>query len=277
MQLYLNGEFTDAKRARIDPTDRGFTLADGVFDTLLAVDGQARDALDHFSRLARHAGRLALPLPENPAKLVDVARRLLEKNDFTKGRHAIRTTLTRGTAQRGIAMPDPISPTLVMRAGPAPQGSRKVRLATAKIRRNETSPLARVKSLNYLDNILALQDAVEGGFDDAVFLNSRGRVCCATAANIHVLVDGLCVTPPLEDGVLDGVVRARLLRAGLVRERSISARMLADAEAIYLSNSIAGIRRVIALDGFILSETVGGAIAEDALRRCIEGDADRDA
>ena len=243
----FNGAFLPADAVPLSLSDRGLTLGDGVFDTLLAHDGAPVDAQAHESRFLRHAAVLGIPCP--PVAFDVAIPALLFANGFTAGRHAVRTTLTRGPSARGLACPEKPEPTLIVRAAPAPEAAAALSAIVSRtVRRNEGSPLSRIKSLNYGDNILALREAKERGADEAIMLNNRGMACCGTASSLFVLLDGQWLTPPPEDGVLDGIMRARLLKTGLVRESSVTQTMLMDAEAAGLSNSLLGLRPLSSLD-----------------------------
>jgi len=122
-------------------------------------------------------------------------------------------------------------------------------LVVTSIRRDETSPLCRAKTLNYLPSVLAAAEALDLGADDALMLNRSGKVAEATSSNIFLVLNGRLVTPDLQSGVLPGVTRAvviELARAiGIpVEERPVSVSELAKAEEIFLTNSIAGLRAV---------------------------------
>ncbi len=245
--VYFNGAFLPADAAPLSLSDRGLTLGDGIFDTLLARDGAPVEAQAHESRFLRHAAVLGIPCP--PVAFGVAIPALLSANGFTAGRHAIRTTLTRGPSARGLACPDKPEPTLIIRAAPAPEMAAPLSaIVSQTVRRNEGSPLSRIKSLNYGDNIMALREARERGAGEAVLLNNRGMACCGTASNLFVLLDGQWLTPPPEDGVLDGIMRSRFLNTGLVEEASVTQTMLEDTEAIGLSNSLAGLRPLSRLD-----------------------------
>lgn len=252
MIVWHKGEFVAETAVSITPADRGLTLADGVFDTLLAVDGVPQEAAAHFERLRHHAAVMGIMV--NTADFAAQAAVLLRVNNFTAGRYALRTTITRGPGTRGIAIPEDPAPTIIMRATPAsprPDASGPalpVRLIVAQnVRRNEGSPLSRIKSLNYGDNIVAWREARAAGADDALMLNNQGNLACATASNIFVMIDGRWLTPPLPDGAMDGIVRARLLRERFATEQTITAALLSQAGGIILSNSISGPRPAILL------------------------------
>ncbi|MDB5646239.1 aminotransferase class IV [Methylobacterium sp.] len=232
-----------------DLADRGLTLGDGVFDTALARHGRILFEDAHVARLAAAAARLGFPVP--PERIAMAMRALAEEGLPLA---AIRTTITRGSGPRGLA--PPAEPRPVLWASSAPVGPglafSPLRLHPTAIRRNETSPGANLKTLGYLDAVLAAGEARAAGFDEALFLNTRGRVACAGTGNLFAVIDGILVTPPLADGVLPGILRAEILlrapRLGLpIAERSFDLAALLAAEAVFVTNSLRGLAPVTAI------------------------------
>lgn len=241
--FYYNGSFVSADSACIQATDRGFLLGDGVFDTLLAIDGQPQSHQAHFDRLSRHAALMGLPVPG--LDFADSVKDLLSRSGYTKGRHAVRTTLTRGSGPRGLAVPNEVSPLLMIGASPVPDFKPEIKVILSRsVRRNEGSPLSRIKSLNYGDSVLAMQEAQQANADDAVLLNNRGEVCCLTASNIFIREQGKYVTPALPCGVLDGIGRGAMIASGEAAEDVITQERLLLASEIYCLNSLTELRRV---------------------------------
>lgn len=242
MIVFLNGDFIEESATKIPVTDRGFTLGDGVFDTMLAMDGKPVEAEAHFERLLRHAAVLKISVGMDLTVFKNAAFTLISQS--ANQPLAIRTTITRGPGERGLAPPDAPRPTVLMRASPAPNSDAlpPPRLIVAQsVRRNECSTLSRIKSLNYGDNILALMEAKEKGADDAIMLNTAGNIACATASNVFVKIGGTLYTPPLSDGAMDGITRQKLLPGAV--EKSLNVNDLGRAGAIYLTSSILGIRQ----------------------------------
>ncbi|MDX2142754.1 MAG: aminotransferase class IV [Rhodospirillaceae bacterium] len=245
MQICLNGEIVSAAAARIDPADRGFTLGDGVFETVRVRGGQGRRVNAHLQRLHHGLATLSLATAWRDEQLSDWIVATAAANALTDA--AVRLTISRGPAPRGLALPASPTPTLVITAGPVPEPEPVNVVIAATTRRNEHSPLARIKSLNYLDNVLAKHEAVMRGGDDALMLNSVGAVACASAANLFALIDGGLVTPRLADGALAGVVRADAIKLGRAEEREIRPELLARASEVFLTNAL-GIRPVLSID-----------------------------
>lgn len=240
----------------VSALDRGLQLGDGVFDTMTCFEGRLFAGEHHLARLQRHAAAIGIDLDR--ARLEGALGSLLGE---LGQRHAIiRTTVTRGQAARGLWPPPGTSPTLLVTAQPWSPAliGQPARLVEAGLPRNQYSPLARLKSLNYLDNILAARRAAEAGADDALIRNLDGNAVCSTIANLFAVVDDGLMTPPCTDGCLDGVMRALILEEaqalGLAsRETSFTPALLAQAEGLFLTNSVRLIRPVTALDERVLS------------------------
>jgi branched-chain amino acid aminotransferase len=127
--------------------------------------------------------------------------------------------------------------------------------------RNENSPLTRIKSLSYLDNIIARNEATARGVDDALMVNTAGNVVCGTVANLFLLVDGGLLTPPVEDGALPGVARADVITLTRAEERTITRDLLARAGEAFLTNAL-GLRPIIEIDGAAVGDGEPGLITQ---------------
>ena len=236
--VWLDGDFVEASCA-IDAGDRGLLLGDGVFDTALVIGGTVFLAERHVDRLMAALGVLQIPLDR---AAIETAMAALAERQQTG---SIRLTVTRGTGPRGLGLPPEPKPMLLGSSAPlAPQLMfAPLACQIAAVRRNETSPLSRLKALAYLDAVLALQKAKEDGADDALFLNTKGVATCSTLANLFV-VDGFeLLTPPLKDGVLPGITRSWIIdnaeNFGLrPLERSITVKKLDAVDGLFLTNSL---------------------------------------
>ena len=243
--VWLNGAIVRVQDARIDPADRGFTLGDGVFETLAVRAGTALHVDRHLARLAHGAASLGIAwrAQDGSSAIAD----LIVANTLVDA--VLRLTLTRGTGTRGVLPIGIARPTLLATSVPWPAALPAARvITTAATCRNEVSPLSRIKSLNYLDSIVARQDAASKNADDAILLNTEGNVAEATAANLFVKLNGQWLTPPVHDGALPGIARAVLLDHGRAQENRMSQADLAGAEGAALVNSL-GARAIIEIDG----------------------------
>lgn len=237
-QVWCNGRFLAADDAHIAISDRGFTLADGLFETLKAVGTAPLWFSEHMTRLRAGAGLLGLAVPYDDAALKGAMVGLL--NDQPSPESAIRLTLTRGpTTQRGLWSGDnPGQPTCLITVASSGKTPPQRVIISRATRRNEHSPLSRLKSLNYGDNIIARREAIEKGATDALMLNSRGDLACATVGNVFMRLDGRWITPQIADGILPGIARAKIIQLLDATECSIPEAELVRADAAFISNSL---------------------------------------
>lgn len=261
MLVWLNGEILEDSQAGIAPFDRGLTLADGLYETIKLSVGKALYLDRHLARLQE--GLRVLGFAVELARIADGIGALPKAAAVAQG--VLRLTVTRGQGPRGMAPPANPTATLLLTLAPQAAALPPAKVVQAAVtRRNEHSPLSRIKSLSQLDSILAKMEASGKGADDAILLNGAGRVTEATSSNLFVLIDGEVLTPPLADGVLPGIARALILEAGLVSERSLTPNDLWRADAMVLSNAVA-LREVAsfearALDSHALLAKLSAAI-----------------
>lgn len=292
--LWRDGRASEGTTAPFDHTDRGLTLGDGLFDTALALGGRIAFEAEHVARLVEAAA--ALGIPAEAEAIGQAMRALAGRGD----RLAIRTTLTRGAGPRGLKPPDAPRPTLFATAAPSGRAIAfaPLRLWPTGVARNDTSPAARLKTLGYLDAVLAAGEAAREGFDEALFRNTRGVVACAGTGNVFCVMPtsprdlrpdagrqadlpegGISlVTPPLSDGVLPGIVRAKLIPLAFacgyfIDERSLTPEDLLSAQAVFVTNSLRLLAPVAAIGDRAydsaghpvfprLREALRGAVAE---------------
>ncbi|MBV9995570.1 MAG: aminotransferase class IV [Caulobacteraceae bacterium] len=226
--------------------DRGLLLGDGLFETLLWTEGRLVLGPEHASRMARGADVLGLPAPTLP-EFLELAEKAVRAAGLSGARAAVRVTLTAGSGGRGLDRPEPARPRFFATAAETARPDRPARLAISSVRRNAASPASRLKTLAYLDNVLARREARAQGADEAVMLNGEGKLACTAAANLFWVRDQTLYTPPPAVGCLEGTMRAAVLAAAarlgipvsLAQEDSAA---LAEAEAIFLTNSLIGLR-----------------------------------
>lgn len=279
--IYLNGRIVAEGDAGIDPSDRGLLLGDGLFDTATAFGRRVWRREAHVARLA--VGAEALGIPLEPGALDAALDALLPF--VPEAGAVIRTTLTRGPGPRGLKPPDDPAPTLLATFAPWSPALvlGPVRLALAGARRNDRSPLARIKTLGYLDAILETERARRRGFDDALFLDTADRVACSTMANVFVLAGRRLVTPPAAGGILPGIARARLIELApalgmRVEEARLTLDDLAAADAVFLTNSVRLVAPVTAFEqraypgpGLAAARLAAAALAADIAAECGSG------
>jgi branched-chain amino acid aminotransferase/4-amino-4-deoxychorismate lyase len=237
----------DASPPRAIPLDdRGLLLGDGLFETLLNTRGALMLAEDHARRMQAGAAVLGLPAPTT-AEFVSCASAAVGQAGLSGARAAVRVTLTAGSGGRGLDRPAELRPRLFATAAPSAKPETFASLVVAETRRNQASPASRLKTLAYLDNVLARREAAAAGADEAVMLNTLGELACAAAANLFWLQAGVLLTPAPQTGRMDGVMARQVIAAaaaqGLeVRQVRTGVEALDGAEAIFLTSSLIGVR-----------------------------------
>jgi len=267
VKIFINGGLAESAKTpagtAIDPTDRGLTLGDGVFETLAVRAGQISRLAAHLARLGKGLGVLGIKAPLTDEGLTEALNSVIEANAITDG--ALRLTITRGPAPRGLLPPDTPAPSLIVAASANVPGSgvSVTAVIASGTRRNEHSPLSRIKSLNYLDNILAAREARDKGADEALLLNCAGDLASASSSNLFAVIGGVLVTPPTSDGCLDGVMRADVLRGLKGTERSLSPGDLAEASEAFLTNCLS-VRPLTSVNGQVIGDGQPGPVKEQA-------------
>jgi branched-chain amino acid aminotransferase len=260
MKICINGEMFDPDVACIDPSDRGFTLGDGIYETIAIRKGAPRRLANHMARLRSGAETLAISIQNTDAQLEDMVAATIKACDVVNG--SARLTLTRGPSARGIVPPTDPATTLVITATPISAQGDDVRAIVSKTtRRNEHSPLSAIKSINVLDSIIARMEAQAAGADDALLLNTLGNVAESTGANVFLLVDGGLITPPIEDGALPGIMRGEVIRLARAEEKTVTLDILMRANEAFLSNAL-GLRPIVSIDDHAVGDGDAGLITQ---------------
>jgi branched-chain amino acid aminotransferase len=271
MKVWLEGEIFDGSEARIPVTDHGFLYGDGVFDSLRVRRGKVFRLDDHVARLMLSARAVGLEPPGGDEALrtavVDAARAFGRDDSY------LRLIVSRGDGPLGINPARCPRARIVCIAGEISlYGEEKAMqgldLLTSSVRRPSADVLdPRVKSLNYLNNVLATAEARSRGGDEALVLNQQGAVAEASAANVFVVHGKRCTTPPTTDGALDGIVRRSILELapalGLEpRERTLGRIDFMSADEAFLTGTGAGIVAVRSLDGRVIGCGKRGPVTE---------------
>ena len=260
---WVDGEIVPAAEARVPILDHGFLFGDGVFEGIRVTERGIFRLDDHMKRLST-AG---LATGIGPADIFDRAREVACETTRAWGRREgyLRLIVTRGVGALGIDPTTCPEPGIVcIAAGPHDVDpaleARGLSLITSSLRRPAADVLdPRVKSQNYLNNVLALREARERGADDALVLNGQGRIAEASATNLFALSGDCLETPPVTDGALEGLTRRTVMELaaelGLeVRERSLGRFDLYAADAVFLTGTRAGLVPVGSLDGSPISQ-----------------------
>lgn len=268
--IWVNGDLTRAEDAHVGALDRGLLYGDGVFETIRAYAGVPFRLAAHVDRLLHGATVLQIPIPVCADDLYEVILSTLAVDQMEDA--SVRVMLTRGPGGSPSDLRPAAEPSLIVHARPfsgypANLYTRGMSAQVCRVRRNETSPLCFIKSLNYLDNLLARAEAARAGYDEAILLNTCGMVAEGTATNVFVVVKGAVVTPPTYDGVLAGIARQAVIDVLDVGERSISLDDLLKADEVFLTNSLMEIMPLVSLDGEPIGPGTPGPMAFETRRR----------
>ena len=255
--VYLNGELLSMSQAGLSASDYGFLYGHGLFETMRAHEGKVFRLQRHLARLAGGAQELGIPLPGGIEGLEEAVHRTLAANGLPSAR--IRLTVTAGEGEAGPFSPADRGPTVLVTAAPLPPRTaegyeRGYKLAISSVRRSSLSPIARLKSTNLIEMVLARREAQEKGADEALLLNEKRCITECAAANIFLVAYGRLITPSLDCGLLPGITREAIIEQALerglsVEERWVAAEEIWDAEELFATSSIIGVLPVTAVNG----------------------------
>lgn len=246
--LWLNGRYVGFDKADWPIDDRGFTLGDGLFETIRLHDGKPRGFADHWQRLRTSASILGFGDIGDGSHMQLVLQKCAAKNAIKTG--SARIVLSRGSGPRGLNLPRVLSLNWLARVfRETPTQNEPVRLALSKIRRCASNPTSRHKTLSHLDMVLSRQFLESGATgNESLVLDTRGRLCCVGAGNLFWVRDGVLYTPSLACAVLPGTTRSRLLANAKIRTGAYWPSTLQQAEAVFITNALIGVRQVSAID-----------------------------
>lgn len=255
-----DGDLVDEHEARVSVLDHGFTVADGVFETLKLTPAGAFALTRHLDRLTDSARAVGLPDPD-----LDIARiavdDVLTANRFEIGALGrLRITYTSGVAPLGSDRGD-AAPTLVVAATAAKPWPDTTSIATVPWTRNENSAVAGVKTTSYAENVVALIAAHAAAASEAILANTRGELCEGTGTNIFVVMDGRILTPPVSSGCLAGITRGLVIEWFGAREETLSIDVLHEADEVFLTSSTRSVHPVIKADDRTWS--IAGPVSRD--------------
>ncbi|MSO27918.1 MAG: 4-amino-4-deoxychorismate lyase [Candidatus Nanopelagicales bacterium] len=241
------GSLVSEDEALISVLDHGFTVADGVFETMKVIDGSAFALTRHLRRLTASARAMGLADPDLDVIRGAVGEVLFANRPLLGGPGRLRITYTGGVAplgsDRGAAVP-----TLVVALSPQTPWPETTTLVTVPWTRNENSAVAAIKTTSYADNVVALMRAHEQGASEAIFANTRGELCEGTGTNVFAIIGGQVLTPPLSSGCLAGVTRDLILEWFDVTEQVLDPSVLQGADEVFISSSTRDVHPVVRVD-----------------------------
>ena len=253
-KAFVDGRLVDAGQACIPYGDYGLSYGYGVFETIRITGGKPFMLKAHLERISASMKELRFPLKPTLNELMEGVDKIIQVNGRDDG--YLKITVTYGSDTERLAF-NPTKNTVFMETGPLPDYTKQVRegvsLTVSSVQRNPYNPSCGHKTLNYLDNVLAKQEAREKGFFDAILLDTKGRVSEASTANIFFLKDGVLTTPPLEAGCLPGITRGLVMdiasEAGMrVVEEHVHPKDFSHFSEAFITNTAFGLLPVAGID-----------------------------
>jgi branched-chain amino acid aminotransferase len=269
--VYLNGELIPMEQAKISAMDYGFLYGYGLFETMRAYNGRVFRLYRHLERLG--GSMETLGIKSEGLALGDAVMQTLEANRLSDARVRLAVSIGEGGMTADQASCE--KPTVLVTATaytPLPESTyeKGYRAIYSKIRRNSRSPVSGLKSANYLESLLAKQEARKAGVDEAIFLNDKDLVAEASMSNIFMFRDGALKTPGKESGLLPGITREVVLeiasRSGIdAAEGSITTGELSNAREAFLTNSVMEIMPLVEVDGKAIGSGRLGPVTRDLM------------
>jgi branched-chain amino acid aminotransferase len=266
VKAWIDGRLVDAEEAYVSAFDHGFTVGDGVFETLRMAGDRPFALTRHLHRLARSAMALGLDLPAEESLRAAVEATLAANDAADLGR--IRITITGGAGPLGSGRGGGPSTVVVMVSAARPWPATTT-LVTVPWPRNERSAVAGLKTTSYAENVVALAWAHERGASEALLLNTSGYVCEGTGSNVFAVVGGQVVTPPLTSGCLAGVTRELVLEWCGGAEVDLTPAQLAAADEVFVTSSTRDVHPVDRVDAiaYVAPGPVTARVAAEFARR----------
>lgn len=274
-KIWLDGQLVDPANAKISVYDHGLLYGDGVFEGIRVYSGRIFECAAHLDRLYKSARAIRLNIPLTPDQFKSAMEQTIKANDFTDC--YIRAAVTRGVGYLGLSPAKCPTPSIFIIADtielyPREMYEKGMAVITASVIRNHPNALSpRIKSLNYLNNILAKLEANDAGVPEAIMLNFEGNVAECTADNIFIIRDGQVQTPGTADGILEGVTRSVIFKLCKQMnipciEKTLQRHDLYIADECFLTGSAAEVVPITKIDG----RTIGAGQVGTITRRLME-------
>jgi branched-chain amino acid aminotransferase len=279
LKVYISGKLYDKEDAKVSVYDHGLLYGDGVFEGIRSYSGRVFRLERHLERLYLSARAIRLEIPMSQTDMAAAVVSTLEANGIRDG--YIRLVVTRGAGYLGLdprrtSNPQVIIITDHIELYPAELYEKGLSIITASTIRNHPNALnPRIKSLNYLNNIMAKIEGADAGAAEVLMLNIKGEVAECSGDNIFIVRDRAILTPPTDAGILEGVTREAVMElgrsAGLpVREVSLTRHDVYIADECFLTGTAAEIIPVVRCDGRTIGSGQPGPITRDIRARFID-------
>lgn len=269
--VWINGKLVPTEQATVSVFDHGLLYGDGVFEGMRIYGGNVFKLLEHLVRLDESARAICLQLPYTVDEIAAATNETVKANGLVDG--YIRLVVTRGAGTLGLGPERCSDPQVIIIAAtialyPAEYYEKGLEIITSSVIRNHPAALSpRIKSLNYLNNILAKIEGQQAGCVEALMLNHKGEVAECTGDNIFLVKNGELLTPPLDAGILGGVTRDTVLQiardAGITtHETALTKHDVYIADECFLTGSAAEVIPVVKVDSRVIGDGKPGAVTK---------------
>jgi branched-chain amino acid aminotransferase len=274
--IYINGKYYPKSEAKISVYDHGLLYGDGVFEGIRAYSGVIFKLQEHIDRLYNSARTIMLKIPLTKSEMIQAIFETLEKNKLRDA--YIRPIVTRGVGDLGLdprkcGKPSVIIITQPMKPLLGTEAKEKgLTTLIAWVKRDPVDATSHeIKSLNYLNSILAKLEANNGGVDEAICLDKAGFVCEGVAENLFIVKDGQIFTPPAATGALPGITRNRVMALAEqlkypMTERNITPNELFNADEVFLTGTAAEIVPVVEVNKRLIDNGRPGSITKQLMQ-----------
>ena len=276
LKIYINGQIVPQEDAKISVFDHGLLYGDGVFEGIRAYNGKIFTLDEHLDRLYDSATAISLKIPITKAEMAEAIKKTMKANNLADS--YIRLVVTRGVGKLGLdpnkcATPQIIIITDTIELYPKALYEKGLDIVTVTTIRNHFSALdPKIKSLNYLNNILAKVESIQAGAGEALMLNKDGYVAECAGDNVFIFKNNILRTPPSSAGILVGITRNVVMKLATemgvqVREELMTRYDLYIADECFLTGTAAEIIPVVKIDGRTIGTGKPGKLTLDLLKR----------
>ncbi len=270
--VYVNGEFYPRDEARISVFDSGILYGDGVFEAIRLFNSKPFKQVEHIERLYRSAKALGINIQLTKEEIKRAMEATIKRNKGMENAY-VRILVTRGE-KKAVGLDPRLCvdrPTVIIFAVPVGEAKSESSLIVSSIRRTPPECLdPKIKSINYLNNILAKIEAIHAGADDALMLDIRGFIAEATGANVFIVKEGRMATPQA-DNILDGITRRAIIDLARsngfeVQERNVTLQEVYTADEIFLTGTSEDVCAVTSVGGRTIGDGKLGPTTEKIMR-----------